>query len=40
MTLDRYLDATSLALATLFLFLFEDLFNNPGIQHVRTAFRG
>jgi hypothetical protein len=26
-------------LATQLLFLLQDLFNNPGIQHGRTAFR-
>lgn len=35
----RKLDATAFFIAALFLFLFEDFFDNPGIQHSRTTFR-
>src|SRR6266436_1889808 len=36
---DRKLDATTLLLAPSFLFLLEDLFDNPGIQHGGPPFR-
>ncbi len=39
-TFHRELGSTPFTLTASFLFFFEDLFNNPGIQHGRTAFRG
>src|SRR5690348_9816566 len=39
-TLDRELGSTAFFLAAPFLFFFEDLFDNPGIQHGGPPFRG
>ncbi|HEX4421182.1 MAG TPA: hypothetical protein VH165_24870 [Kofleriaceae bacterium] len=35
---ERKLDPNALALASLFLFLLEDFFNDPGIQHRGPPF--